>query len=74
MAGDVYLADTTVYVLQRRHDPVRQRVQELLTQGRLAVCQMTALEYLDNAPDPDGYETPGVRCMVSAGSMSAPAR
>jgi predicted nucleic acid-binding protein len=57
MAGDVYLADTTVYVLQRRHDPVRQRVQELLTQGRLAACQMTALEYLNNAPDPDGYET-----------------
>jgi predicted nucleic acid-binding protein len=57
MAGDVYLADTTVYVLQRQHDPVRQRVQELLTQGRLAACQMTALEYLNNAPDPEGYET-----------------
>jgi predicted nucleic acid-binding protein len=26
-------------------------------EGRLAACQMTALEYLNNAPDPRGYET-----------------
>lgn len=29
----------------------------LLVEGRLAACQMTALEYLNNAPDPRGYET-----------------
>lgn len=29
---------------------------DLLTEGRLAACQMTALEYLNNAPDPKGYE------------------
>lgn len=56
MAGTVYLADTTVYVLQRAHSTVRDRMQDLLTQGRLAACQMTALEYLNNAPSPDGYE------------------
>jgi predicted nucleic acid-binding protein len=56
MAGAVFLADTTVYVLQRQHTAVRERVEELLTQGRLAACQMTALEYLNNAADPDGYE------------------
>ncbi|HEX6194788.1 MAG TPA: PIN domain-containing protein [Jiangellaceae bacterium] len=57
MAGAVYLADTTVYVLQRQHEAVRRRVHDLLAQGRLAACQMTALEYLNNAPDPSGYET-----------------
>lgn len=57
MAGAVYLADTTVYVLQSRHAVVRERFAKLLTEGRLAACQMTALEYLNNAPDPKGYET-----------------
>jgi predicted nucleic acid-binding protein len=57
MAGAVYLADTSVYVLQVRHQVVRERFQRLLTEGRLAACQMTALEYLNNAPDPSGYET-----------------
>lgn len=57
MAGAVYLADTTVYVLQRQHEAVRRRVHDLLAQGRLVACQMTALEYLNNAPDPSGYET-----------------
>lgn len=56
MAGSVYLADTSVYVLQGRHPEVRQRFQSLLAAGRLAACQMVALEYLDNAPDPRGYE------------------
>jgi predicted nucleic acid-binding protein len=57
MAGPVYLADTSVYVLQARHPEVRRRFESLLAAGRLAVCEMTALEYLNNAPDPQGYET-----------------
>jgi predicted nucleic acid-binding protein len=56
MAAAVYLADTSVYVLQGRHETVRDRFLALLTQGRLAACQMTALEYLNNAADPGGYE------------------
>jgi predicted nucleic acid-binding protein len=56
MAGAVYLADTSVYVLQARHPAVRKRFAELLTEGRIAACQMTALEYLNNTPDPAGYE------------------
>jgi predicted nucleic acid-binding protein len=56
MVGTIYLADTSVYVLQGRHTRVRARFEALLMQGRLAACQMTALEYLNNAPDPDGYE------------------
>ncbi|WP_205862872.1 PIN domain nuclease [Planosporangium thailandense] len=56
MAGAVYLADTSVYVLQGRHPRVRRRFETLLSEGRLAACQMTALEYLNNAPDPKGYE------------------
>jgi predicted nucleic acid-binding protein len=56
MAGVVYLADTTVYVLQGRHDVVRRRFETLLAEGRLAGCQMSALEYLNGAPDPKGYE------------------
>lgn len=56
MAGAVFLADTSVYVLQARHPDVRKRFAELLTEGRIAACQMTALEYLNNAPDPGGYE------------------
>src|SRR5215472_18914934 len=56
MAGAIYLADTSVYVLQARHTAVRERFARLLTDGRLAACQMTALEYLNNAPDPRGYE------------------
>ena len=55
MAGAVYLADTSVYVLQGRHQVVRDRFAELLRAGRLAACQMTALEYLNNAPDPKAY-------------------
>jgi predicted nucleic acid-binding protein len=56
MAAPVYLADTSVYVLRGRHLPVRQRFEALLVEGRLAGCQMTALEFLNNAPDPKGYE------------------
>jgi predicted nucleic acid-binding protein len=56
MAGSVYLADTSVYVLQGRHAQVRRRFESLLMEGRLAACQMTALEYLNNAPDPKSYE------------------
>lgn len=56
MAGPIYLADTSLYVLQARHALVRRRFETLLAEGRLATCQMTALEYLNNAPDPAGYE------------------
>ena len=56
MARAVYLADTSVYVLQGRHPQVRRRFETLLAEGRLAACQMTGLEYLNNAPDPKGYE------------------
>jgi predicted nucleic acid-binding protein len=56
MAGQIYLADTSVYVLQGRHPVVRQRFERLLIEGRLACCQMVALEFLNNAPDPKGYE------------------
>jgi predicted nucleic acid-binding protein len=56
MAAAIYLADTSVYVLQGRHASVRRRFENLLAEGRLAACQMTALEFLNNAPDPKGYE------------------
>jgi len=56
MAAPVYLADTSVYVLRGRHQSVRRRFETLLAEGRLAVCQMTALEVFNNAPDPKGYE------------------
>jgi predicted nucleic acid-binding protein len=56
MAGAIYLADTSVYVLQGRHPQVRRRFEGLLAEGRLAACQMTTLEFLNNAPDPKGYE------------------
>ncbi len=56
MAAAHYLADTSVYVLQGHHPQVRRRFEELLTEGRLSMCQMTALETLNNAPDPAGYE------------------
>lgn len=56
MAGTIYLADTSVYVCQSRSDDVFRRFQSLLVEGRLAACQMAALEYLNNAPDPEWYE------------------
>jgi predicted nucleic acid-binding protein len=56
MASTIYLADTSIYVLQGRYPAVRQRFESLLAEGRLAACQMTALEYLNNAPDPRAYE------------------
>ena len=56
MAAPVYLADTSAYVAQARDPVARARFAGLLTEGRLAVCQMTALEYLNNAPDPRAYE------------------
>lgn len=56
MAASIYLADTSVYVLQGRHPHVRDRFIGLLADGRLIGCQMTALEYLNNAADPAGYE------------------
>jgi predicted nucleic acid-binding protein len=43
--------------LQGRHQQVRRQFETLLAEGRLAACQMTSLEYLNNAPDPKAYET-----------------
>jgi predicted nucleic acid-binding protein len=56
MPGTVYLADTSAWVLQARNSPVRDRFAGLLAEGRLAACHMTALEFLNNAPDPAVYE------------------
>ena len=67
MAGPVYLADTSAYVVQARDPDARARFAGLLTEGRLAVCQMTALEYLNNAPDPGGTRCCGRPCTGSAG-------
>ena len=57
MAATIYLADTSIYVLQGRHPSVRRRFEQLLAEGRLSACPMTALEFLNNAPDPRSYET-----------------
>ena len=56
MAGPIYLPCTSVYVLRAKHPAVRSRFDSLLVEGRLAACQMTCLEYLNNAPDPQSYE------------------
>jgi len=56
MAGSIYLADTTVFVLQARYESVQRRFEKLLVEGRLAACQMSALEYLNNAVNGQGYE------------------
>ena len=56
MAATIYLADTSVLVQQGRHASVLDRYQRLLVQGRLGICQMVAMEFLNNAPDPRGYE------------------
>lgn len=55
MAGAVYLADTSVYALRRRNEKVNARVMDLVAHGRIAVCQMMALEYFNNASDPSRY-------------------
>jgi predicted nucleic acid-binding protein len=56
MAAPVYLADTSVYTWRNRDEGVRRRLEILLSQGRLGVCEMTALECLNGVPDPKGYE------------------
>lgn len=53
MAGIVYLADTSFMVQQDRHPAVRDRYERLLLQGRIALCQMTAMEWMTNAADPE---------------------
>jgi predicted nucleic acid-binding protein len=55
MAGAIFLADTSIYVLRNRSESVKRRFDALLAEGRLAACHMTALEWLDNAPDPAAY-------------------
>src|SRR5215813_10066058 len=57
MAGPVYLADTSLYVLQDRYEHVCRRFETLLAEGRLAACQMTSLEVLNNASNPKIYES-----------------
>jgi len=54
MAGTVYLADTSLMVQQDRHPTVRGLYERLLLQGRVALCQLTALEWMNNAADPQG--------------------
>ena len=54
-AGAIFLADTSIYVLRNRSEPVKRRFDALLAEGRLAACHMTALEWLNNAPDPPTY-------------------
>jgi predicted nucleic acid-binding protein len=56
MPGTIYLADTSVWVLQARHPGIRDRFAGLLAEGRLAACQLTSLEFLNNAPSPETYE------------------
>jgi hypothetical protein len=55
MAAPLYLLDTSVYVVQARDAQARRRFEDLLAGGRAVVCQMTALEYLNNAPSPAAY-------------------
>lgn len=56
MATTIYLVDTSIYVLRNRNELVKRRFDTLLAEGRLAACHMTALEWLNNAPDPKTYE------------------
>ena len=56
MTGATYLVDTTVLVLRGQRDVVEQRFDTLLIEGRLVLCQMALLEYLNSAPDPRSYE------------------
>jgi predicted nucleic acid-binding protein len=56
MAAPIYLADTSVLVQQGRHQRVLDRYERLLVEGRLGLCQMSAMEFLNNAPDPRSYE------------------
>lgn len=51
-----YLVDATVLVLRAQHIAVERRFDSLLIAGRLALCQMALLEYLNHAPDPKSYE------------------
>jgi predicted nucleic acid-binding protein len=56
MTGAAYLVDATVLVLRAQHQMVEQRFDGLLIEGRLVLCQMALLEYLNSAPDPKSYE------------------
>jgi predicted nucleic acid-binding protein len=56
MTEAAYLVDATVLALRGQHDLVEQRFDSLLIEGRLALCQMALLEYLNDAPDPGSYE------------------
>jgi hypothetical protein len=56
MAAPTYLADTSAFAWESRRPEVRHRMESLFVEGRLAVCEMTALEFLRTAPDPKTYE------------------
>ena len=49
MSGTIFLADTSIYVLRNRSEPVKRRFDALLAEGRLAACHMTASAAMDRA-------------------------
>jgi len=51
MAGIVYLADTSFLVHQERVPVLRDRYERLLLQGRVALCQVTAIEWINGTAD-----------------------
>jgi hypothetical protein len=65
------LADTSVYVRQAE---VRGRFESLLVAGRLAVCEMVALEVPQQRPGSKRLRDPVGACMVSGGSRSTRVR
>ena len=50
------LIDTTVLVLQHRHDPVKTWLRSALLSGDAAICDVVALEYLAGARNGAEYE------------------
>lgn len=56
MASAIYLADTSVYVHREKHPAILRRYEQLVVEGRLAVCQLTTMECLNGARDPQSYE------------------
>jgi predicted nucleic acid-binding protein len=57
MAGVVYLADTSFLVHQDRVPALRDRYERLLLQGRIALCQVTAMEWINGAADAQAVAT-----------------
>jgi len=57
MAGTVYLADTSFLVHQDRDPALQNRYEGLLLQGRVALCQMAAMEWITGAADAQAAAT-----------------